>query len=128
MHILHQTCFKNHHHVYFDNYFPSVSLMEYLKTRNGFACATIRAYRKYLLHNLTTVKVMKRGGFDYRISASEIMYFKWMGNKPVHIISNFHDTEQTMILMRQRDALQMWKITIPVWEELIKLWFSQFMV
>ena len=49
---------------------------------------------------------MKRGGFDYRISASEIMYFKWMGNKPVHIISNFHDTEQTMILMRQRDGLQ----------------------
>ena len=97
---------QKNHHVYFDNYFPSVSLMEYLKTRNGFACATIRAYRKYLPHNLTTVKVMKRGGFDYRISASEIMYFKWMGNKPVHIISNFHDTEQTMILMRQRDGLQ----------------------
>ena len=29
---------------------------------------------------------------------------KWMDNKPVHIISNFHDTEQTMILRRQKDG------------------------
>ena len=32
------------------------------------------------------------------------IYFKWMGNKPVHVISNFHNTEQTMILKRQRDG------------------------
>ena len=36
------------HRVYFDNYFSSVPLMEYLKTRNNFACAVLRSNRKYL--------------------------------------------------------------------------------
>ena len=50
------------HHVFFDIYFPSVFSMEYLKIRNVFACATIRSNRKYLPNNLTTDKVMNRGG------------------------------------------------------------------
>ena len=50
--------------------------MEYLKTRNIFACATIRSNRKYLPNNLTTDKVMNRGDFYYRVSAQEIVYFK----------------------------------------------------
>ena len=81
--------------------------MEYLKTRNIFACATIRSNRKYLPNNLTTDKVMNRGDFYYRVSAQEIVYFTWRDNKPVHIISNFHDAEQTMILRRQRDGSQL---------------------
>ena len=36
--------------------------------------------------------------------AQEIVYFKRINNKTVHTISNFHDTEQTMILRRQRDG------------------------
>ena len=78
--------------------------MEYLKTRNVFACATIRSNRKYLPNNLTTDKVMNRGDFDYKVSAQEIVYFKWINSKPVYIISHFHDTEQTMILRRERDG------------------------
>ena len=42
---------KNHK-VYFDNYFSSVPLMEYLKTNKIFACATIRSNRKYLPNNM----------------------------------------------------------------------------
>ena len=57
------------YHVFFDNYFPSVPLMEYLKTRNVFACATIRSNRQYLPNNLTTDKVMNQGDFDYRLLA-----------------------------------------------------------
>ena len=94
---------KNHH-VYFDNYFSSVPLVEYLKTENIFACGTIRSNRKYLPSNLTTDKVMNRGDFDYRVSSQEIVYFKWKDNKPVHIISNFHKTEKTKLLRRQRDG------------------------
>ena len=67
--------------------------MEYLKTRNVFACATIRSNRKYLPNNLTTDKVMNRGDFEYKVSAQEIVYFKWINSKPVYIISHFHDTE-----------------------------------
>ena len=39
-----------------------------------------------------------------RVSAQEIVYFKRMDNKPVRLISNFHNTEQTVILRRQRDG------------------------
>ena len=46
---------------------------------------------------------MNRGDVDYKVSAQEIVYFKWMDNRPAHIISNFHNTEQTTILTRQRD-------------------------
>ena len=56
--------FQKNHHVYFDNHFSSVPLMEYLKTRNVFAYATIRSNGKYLPNNLKTDKVMNRGDFD----------------------------------------------------------------
>ena len=46
---------------------------------------------------------MNRDDFGYRVSAQEIVYFKCMDKKPVHIISNSHDTEQATILRRQRD-------------------------
>ena len=81
--------------------------MNYLKNRNVFACATITSNRKYLPNNLTTDKVMNWVNFDYRVSVQEIVYFKWMGNKPVHIISDFHDNEHTMIPRRQRDSPQL---------------------
>ena len=69
--------------------------MEYLKSRNVFACATIRSNRKYLPNNLSTDKVMNRGDFEYRVLALEILYFKRIDNEPVHIISIF------MILNKQ---------------------------
>ena len=56
---------------------------------------------------LTTDKVMNRDEFDYRVSAQKIVYSKWMDNNPVHIISNFHNTEQTLILRTQRDGFRL---------------------
>ena len=46
----------------------------------------------YLPNNLTTDKLVSLGDFAFRVSAQEIVYFKWMNNKLAHIISNFHDT------------------------------------
>ena len=37
---------QKNHHVCSDNYFSSVPLIEYLKTRTVFACATIRSNKK----------------------------------------------------------------------------------
>ena len=39
--------------------------------------------------------------------SQEIVNFKWMDNKPVHIISNFYNTEQTMLMTRQREVSQL---------------------
>ena len=63
---------QKNHHVYFDNYFSSVPLMEYLKTKNVFACATIKSNRKYLPNNLTTDKVINRCNSDYRDSVKKL--------------------------------------------------------
>lgn len=41
-----------YHQVYFENYFSSIPLMEYLKVNKILACATIRSNRKYLPTNL----------------------------------------------------------------------------
>ena len=35
---------------------------------------------------------MSRVDFSIRVSVQEIVYFKWMDNKSMDIISNFHDT------------------------------------
>ena len=46
----------------------------------------------YLSNKLSSDKVVSRGDVSFRVSAQEIVYFKWMDNKTVHIISDFHDT------------------------------------
>ena len=46
----------------------------------------------YLSNKLSIDKVVSRGDVGFRVPAQEIVYFKWMDNKPVHIISDFHDT------------------------------------
>ena len=43
---------QKNHHVCSDNYFSPVPLIEYLKTRPVFACATIRSNKKYFPNNL----------------------------------------------------------------------------
>lgn len=93
-----------YHKVFFDNYFSSVPLMEYLKSNQILACSTIRSNRKYLPNNMVGDKSLKRGEFDHRISAHNICYFKWMDNKPVHIISNFHTHESAVITRKQKDG------------------------
>ena len=76
---------------------------------------------------------MNRDDFGYRVSAQEIVYFKCMDKKPVHIISNSHDTEQATILRRQRDCSPLeylpYSYNIPICEGSMKLiCCSQFMV
>ena len=34
---------------------------------------------------------MQRGDFDHRV-AIDIVFYKWMNNKPATIVSNFHGT------------------------------------
>ena len=56
---------KNHQ-VYFDNYFTSVPLLEYLKENGVDACGTVRAVRKALPVGLESD--LDRGEADYRVS------------------------------------------------------------
>ena len=79
-------------------------LLEYLQANGVQACGTIHPDRKFLQINLKSEKSMERGQFDYRVSDQDITFFKWMDNKAVHVISNFHGTEATGIKRKQKDG------------------------
>ena len=96
--------FGKKHKVYFDNYFSSIPLAEYLLANNTYCCGTIRTNRKFLPTNLKTDKELQRGEFDSRVSNHGISIFKWMDNKSVTFVSNFHGTEVSSITRRQKDG------------------------
>ena len=49
-----------HHHVFFDNFFTSVQLLEDLEKEGTYACGTARADRKRFPESLKKVKLSKR--------------------------------------------------------------------
>lgn len=95
----------NHHHVYFDNFFTSVDLLISLKKDKVFACGTVRKNRKGLPKDHKPDRLMKRGDMDYRSSSTGLAWVKWMDNKLVFLLSNFHDpTETSKVSRRLRDG------------------------
>lgn len=90
--------------IFFDNYFTSLTLLERLKTENTLACGTIRINRKGLPQNMTDDKKLKRGDSDYRISNTGLSVFKWKDTKCVWLASNYHGTETTSVLRKEKDG------------------------
>lgn len=79
------------HGLYYDNYFSSYSLLQYLRSRNIFATGTIRLNR-FCNPKLSSDKVLKkkgRGACEESISTDGIVVTKWYDNKPVLLGSNF---------------------------------------
>ena len=64
--------FGKNHQVYFDSYFSTLPLLEYLKANGVQACGTVRSDLRFLPINLKSEKSMERGKFDYRVSDQEI--------------------------------------------------------
>lgn len=83
-------------YVFFDNYFTSVRLLEFLQLRKVFACGTVRGNRKGLPSNMKSDKKMKRGEFDSRTTMNGVTFFKWIDKKPILLACNFHGTEKTI--------------------------------
>ena len=82
------------HRIYFDNFFSSIPLCEYLQAHGILACGTIRSNRKDV-PTLVADKQMKRGEFDFRSTSGGISVYKWMDSKVVYFISNFHGVNDT---------------------------------
>ena len=68
------------------------------------ACGTIRSDRKGLAKGLTSDKALKIGEHDFTISDTGIAFYKWMDNKAVHIVSNFHGSEVSSVCRTQKDG------------------------
>lgn len=89
---------------FFDNFFTSIPLLEKLKIENSLACGTIRAHRKGIpiLHDDSK---LARGSSDYKITDSGIGVFKWKDTKSVLLASNYHGTEKTTVLRKNKQGV-----------------------
>ena len=92
------------HEVYFDNYFTSVPLAEFLLAHKVLCCGTIQKTKKYLPKDMTPDSKLKRGDFDYRVPKSGVTYYKWIDNKPVFLLSNFHGTFEDTVERTQKNG------------------------
>lgn len=82
---------EKYHGLYFDNFFSSYHLFQYLKNKCIMAVGTIRVNR-FCKPKLLSDKELKhkgRGSFDIAVSDDGIIITKWYDNKPVLIASNF---------------------------------------
>lgn len=93
---------NEHREIYFDNYFSSLPLVQKLKLENTLACGTIRPNRKGLPTEMCIDKQMKRGEHDNKFLPGGISFFKWMDNKAVHFISNFHGSEVSICKQKRK--------------------------
>ncbi|XP_043263908.1 piggyBac transposable element-derived protein 3-like [Colletes gigas] len=85
---------KEGHTVYFDNYFNSYALLLRLLELKMYAAGTVRMNRFYKPHFISDkdIKKKKRGYSEDLVSQDGIIMVKWLGNKPVHMASNFVGT------------------------------------
>lgn len=90
MHLCQRIVSKNHR-LYFDNYFSSYQLFQYLAMKSIFAVGTVRLNR-FCNPPLPTDSVMKRegrGSAKTVVSKDGIIITKWFDNKAVLVASNF---------------------------------------
>ena len=95
----------NNHHVNFDNFFTNYDLLQSLKGEKIFACGTVRKDRKDLPSKYKSDKEMKKGDYEYKTSYDGIARVKWMDNRAVYFLSNFHDRlDKTQVKTKERDG------------------------
>lgn len=77
-------------HLYFDNYFTSLSLMKELILRKIKATGTIREHRipQCPLTSSKILKKKKRGTTEYTLADNEVLICKWNDNSVVTVASN----------------------------------------
>ena len=75
---------NKNHHVFFDNFFSSVKLLEHLESNDTYACATVRTNRKDLP---PCVKDKLRPGQKLVRQKGKVVFTKWHDKRDVHIIS-----------------------------------------
>ena len=88
--------------VYFDNYFTTPGLLEYLYKKGIYAAGTIRANRKNMPKDFCrSTTTMSRVDFEY-ITSVNLVVHKWMDKKLVSLLSNFHDPTSYDIVQRKK--------------------------
>lgn len=101
------------YHIFFDNYFNSVSIQKQLQSELIYACGTVRRTRKDLPDDVKEDKLLKRGESEWRVSKDGIVYLKWKDRKGVHFLSNYSDPAEISTAKRKQKDGTLEEITCP---------------
>ncbi|KAL8608971.1 hypothetical protein ACOMHN_062854 [Nucella lapillus] len=97
--------FKKYHHVYFDNYFTSVNLMEVLLRKKTYACGTVRLNRRGLPDRLKRTKLTVPGQM-LKLQKGRLLAVTWYDRKrQVSVLSTGNSTDNIQINRRGRRGL-----------------------
>lgn len=98
-----RTLVGKYHRVFFDNFFTSVALLNDLLKDNIYGCGTIRRRRKNEPKDIVNNNAkVSRGTCDWTLSKEGLLYLKWMDNKPVLFLSNFHSPADVQTVSRKQ--------------------------
>ena len=79
---------NKNHHVYFDNFYTSLKLVQDLGKAKTLSCGTVRVGRGEFPPDLKTTKLAK--GESKHLVLGNILAVKWKHKKEVHIILSIH--------------------------------------
>lgn len=80
-----QPYMNKNHHIYFDNFFSSVTLLEHLETNGTYACATVRCNRRDLPQ---CAREKLRPGEKVVSQKGCVVFTKWHDKRDVSVISS----------------------------------------
>ena len=86
-------------HLYFDNFFTSLRLLENLKLQNIKTCGSIRPDRAGIPSDFAKNR-MQRGDCKSILSSSNTIVFIWMDSKHVLLASNYHKDNEVVSTSR----------------------------
>ena len=78
--------FNKNYHVYFDNFFTSLPLMEELLLNNTYACGTLRLNRRGLPASVKNVKLRQKGDMKKRQKGNMLITI-WKDKRQVALLS-----------------------------------------
>lgn len=94
--------YKKKHHVYFDNFFTSIDLLEILLRKKTYACGTVRKNRRGLPVAIKTLK-FKNSGQMKKWQKGKVMAVSWCEKKrQVNLLSTANTVGDTQVTRKQR--------------------------
>ena len=99
-------------HLYFDNFFTSLRLLENLKLQGIKACGTIRPARAGIPSDFAKKNRMQRGDCKSIITSNSIVFI-WLDIKHVFLASNYHKDNEVVSISRRLQNGQHTTIACP---------------
>ncbi|XP_066928278.1 piggyBac transposable element-derived protein 4-like [Clytia hemisphaerica] len=87
--LLTPTYLNKNHHVYFDNYFTTIHLMQDLASNSTFTCGTIRSDRGRFPASFTAKGKLERGESEFRCNNNNLAV-RWKDKRDVYVVSTIH--------------------------------------